>query len=259
VSLEAVGIYAVAAVLIDRIRYIVWAPLQVSWPRFALLDGQNNHKEVIQLFHRLTRFSNLLASGIVLLVMVSGPPFIRLWVGDSFDAAHPVLLILGIGCLAATSLYATNLLLGSTGHQAAQAVFASIEGVLGVTLSLLLGYKMGLAGVALGYTIAVSLIRGLICPWYVCYLLKLNVYQYYIQCLLRPWLIVGFLVALGHYSGILQYVDSWFSWIILTAVIGCVYSCAAFAFAMNRQEKKKLLSVIQQFIARIPIPAGIKG
>ena len=43
VSLEAVAIYAVAALLIAKVRQIVWAPLQVSWPRFALLDGENNH------------------------------------------------------------------------------------------------------------------------------------------------------------------------------------------------------------------------
>lgn len=259
VSLEAVGIYAVAAVLIDRVRNIVWAPLQVSWPRFALLDGQNNHQEVSQLFRRLTRYSNLLASGIILLVLVAGPPFISLWVGEGFDAAHPVLLILGIGCLVETSLYATSLLLGSTGHQGAQALFAAVEGILGVTLSILLGRRMGLPGVAIGYTFAVTLIRGLVCPWYVCHLQRISVPRYYAECLLRPWVITGFLAILAYGTGISEHINDWFFWIISVIAIGGLYALCAFVIALNLEEKKQVLSIVRELATRIFIPAGIKG
>jgi O-antigen/teichoic acid export membrane protein len=251
VSLEAVGVYAVAAVLIERVRQFVWAPLQVSWPRFALLDGQGNRKELTQLFIRLTRYSTFLASGVVLLVLVSGPPFIELWVGKGFEAAQMVLLVLGVSCLIESSLLITTSLLGSTGHQKTQAVFAAVEGALGVVLSILMAQTMGLQGVVIGYSISVILIRGLICPWYVCRLLGIDVIKYYIDCLARPWLITGLLAILVHLSGLLAYTNSWVPLIVLTAVAACAFIALAWIIAMNQQEKSEVLGFIRMNILRL--------
>lgn len=251
VSLDAVGIYTLAAVLVERIRRIVWAPLQVSYPRLALLHGQNNHQEVTNLFYRTTRFSSILSSGLILLVLLAGPAFIGLWVGQGFESAYPVLIILAIGCLIESSLYTNSSLLSTTGHQSAYALFAGIEGILGITLSILLGRKMGLVGVAMGFTVVVALVRGLVCTWYVCHLLQISVLRYYAGCLLRPWLITGFLAILAHNIRVLELMNDWVSWIISAMVIGCSYALCAFAIAMNSEERKKVLSIIRQLFTRI--------
>jgi O-antigen/teichoic acid export membrane protein len=258
VSLEAVAIYAVATSLVERVRSIVWAPLQVSWPRFALLDGQNNHQEVNRLFLRTTRFTSILASGIILLVMVVGPPFIHLWVGEGFEAAYQVLIILAIGCLIESSLYVSDSLMSATGHQRARALLASVEGILGITLSILLCYKMGLAGVAIGFTISVALIRGLVCPWYVCHLLKINVPRYYAECLLRPWVIMGFLAFLAYGTGISEHINDWFFLIISVIVISCLYTLCVFAAAMNRQERRTMLNIIRQLFTRMLVLINVR-
>lgn len=258
VSLEAVAVYTVAAVFVERVRRIVWAPLQVSWTRFALLDGQNNHQEVNNLFRRTTRFTGILSSGLILLVLVAGPSFIQLWVGEGFEAAYRVLIILAIGCLIESSLYVNDSLMGATGHQAARALFASIEGAIGFTLSILLGRKMGLLGVAIGFTVAVVLIRGLVCPWYVCHLLKIRVLRYYAGCLLRPWVIMGFLAILAHSIRITGLMNDWASWIISVIAIGCLYSLCTFAIAINSEEKKKVLSTIRELLTRIRILTGVQ-
>jgi len=258
VSLEAVAVYTIAAVLVERVRSIVWAPLQVSWPRFALLDGQNNHQEVNHLFLRTTRFTSILASGIVLLVLVAGPPFIHLWVGEGFEAAYRALTILAIGCLIESSLYVNDSLMGATGHQAARTLFASIEGVLGITMSILLCYRMGLAGVAIGFTVSVTLIRGLVCPWYVCHLLKISVLRYYAECLLRPWVITGFLAILAYGTGISKHINDWFFWIISVIAIGGLYTLCAFVIAINSQERKKLLSIIRQLLTRTLVLINVR-
>lgn len=250
ISLEAVGVYAVAASLVERVRSFVWAPLQVSWPRFALLDGQGNREELNNLFFRLTRYSAFLSSGAILIVLVSGPPFIALWVGEGFEAAQKVLLILGVGCLIETSLVITTSLLGSTGHQGAQAVFAAAEGTLGITLSILMGRTMGLSGVVIGYSIAIILIRGFICPRYVCRLLNISVAKYYKNCLVRPWIIMGVLAGLGHGLGLVGYITNWFSWIVFTVVASCVYSITTWFFAVNQKEKAEILGIIKPYVPR---------
>jgi O-antigen/teichoic acid export membrane protein len=258
VSLEAVAVYTVAAVFVERVRRIVWAPLQVSWTRFALLDGQNNHQEVSRLFYRTTRFTGILSSGLILLVLMAGPSFIRLWVGEGFEAAYRVLIILAIGCLIESSLYVNSSLLSATGHQVAYAILSGLEGILGITLSILLGISMGMVGVAIGFTVAVAVIRGLVCPWYVCHILQMSVPRYYFGCLLRPWVIMGFLAILAHSIRITGLMNDWASWIISVIAIGGLYTLCAFVIAMNNEERKKVLSIIRQLTARIPIPAGIK-
>lgn len=259
VSLEAVTIYAVAAVLVERVRGIVWAPLQVTWPRFALLDGENNHGEIISLFRRATLYGTVLVSGIILLVVVAGPCFIRLWVPDEdFTAAYPVLMVLSIGCLVEGSFFANTSLLGATGRQGANALFRSIQGVTGLILSILLGLRMGMFGVAIGYTISLTLVHGVAYTWYVCHLLKISMFRYYVGYILRPWLILGSLVMLVYYTGILEYVHTWSSLLIFVIVFGCLYALCAFAVAMNRQERKKVLGIIRQLFTYVLVLINVK-
>lgn len=259
VSLEAVTVYAVAVMLVDRVRRIVWAPLQVSWPRFALLDGANKREEVVHLHRRATRYSAVLASGIILLVLVAGPAFIRLWVRrEGIEAACPVLIILGIGALVESSLFVNESFLAATGHQRARAIFASIEGVLGITVSILLGLRIGMVGVAIGFVVSVTLVRGLVCTWYVCHLLGISPFGYYVECLLRPWLITGLTAIVVYYSGILEHVRNWPSLIVFAIVVGCVYALTAYTIAMPPEEKVKMLGIMRRLLAHVPFVADVK-
>ncbi|MHC4463858.1 MAG: lipopolysaccharide biosynthesis protein [Planctomycetota bacterium] len=256
-SLEVVGIYAVAALLMNRVRGLLWAPIQVFWPRFALLDGQDNHRELSRLFRRGTLYGSIFASGIILLIVVGGPSFVELWVGEGFEAIYPVLIILSAGYLIDTSLAMNGSLLGGTGRQATQAVFATAEGVLGFTLSILLGRRMGLTGVALGFTISVALVRGLVRTWYVCNLLQESIFRYYIGCLLRPWLILGLLAILFHYTRVLEHVHSWLSLVILVIAVGFLYAVCAFGIAMNHNEKQDVLRRVRDLFIRIRVLSDI--
>ncbi len=257
-SLEAVTVYAIAVMLIDRVRRIVWAPLQVSWPRFALLDGENNHGEVVHFFNRATRYGTILAAGVILLVLVAGPTFIRLWVQiEGIEAACAVLIILGIGCLVDSSLFVNGSFLAATGHQQARAIFAGIEWALGLTVSILIGLQMGMVGVAIGFVVSVTLVRGLVCAWYICHLLGISPFGYYVECLLRPWLITGLTAIVVYYSGILEHVRNWPSLIAFAIVVGCVYALTAYTIAMSPEEKVKMLGIIRKLLARVPFVADV--
>jgi O-antigen/teichoic acid export membrane protein len=146
ISLEAVAIYAVVAVLMVNARAVVVTPNRVFWPRFALLDGEGNHREMNRLLFRGTQYNTILASGVILLVIIAGPSFIRLWMGEGFEAIYPILFILAVGYLIETSLVINASFLGGTGRQGAQAIFAAVEGLLGFGLSILFGWKMGFVG-----------------------------------------------------------------------------------------------------------------
>ncbi len=255
VSLEAVAIYAVAALLIAKVRQIVWAPLQVSWPRFALLDGENNHAGVAQLFQKTTRYSSMLASGIILQVLLAGPAFIRLWMpaGFAFETASSVLIVLGVGCWVESTLYANNLFLGGTGRQGVQAIFAGVEGVGGIALSILLGWRMGLVGVAWGYTIGVILVRGLACTWYVCRVLKIGLIDYYVRTCLRRCMVLVATCIFGYLLQIPGNVNGWLSWLVLVFALIGVYGIATYVFVMSGQERQTLREQVRRLLPRTQV------
>lgn len=251
VSLEAVAVYAIAALLIEKVRNIVGAPLQVAWPRFALLDGEKDHDGVIRLFHKTTHYSAILACGVVVQVLLAGPAFIRLWMPDGFEyqTAGATLIVLGLGCLVEGTLYANGAFLGGTGRQGIQAVFASIEAVCGFTLSIILGWKMGLVGVAWGFTIFVVLIRGLVSTWYICRLLKMSMVGYYTKTSLRPWLILAAIAAAGYLLRAPAHANGWLPWLGLVFVVAGLYGLATYLFVLTRQDKERGLGILR----RVPL------
>jgi O-antigen/teichoic acid export membrane protein len=246
VSLEAVAVYAIAALLIEKVRNVVGAPLQVAWPRFALLDGEKDHDGVIRLFHKTTRYSAILACGVVLPVLLVGPAFIRLWMGDDFESAGSVLVVLGLGCLIEGTFYANGSLLGGTGRQGVQAIFATVEAVCGFTLSIVLGWKIGLVGVAWGYTIFAVLIRGLVSTWYVCRLLKMGVIDYCLGTFWRPWLILAAILAAGYLVRAPEHAGRWVSWLGLALVVTGLYGVATYLLVLSREDKERVLNVLRR-------------
>lgn len=258
VSLEAVTIYAVAVILIRNIRQGLLAPVRVFWPRFAYLDGKNHSAEIASLFLRGTRFSTILASGVMLMVFTLGPSFIWLWVGEDFQAAYPVLLFLAAGYLIECSQAIMGSFLGGTGRQRVHAIFAAVEGVIGIGLSIFLTWQLGLVGTALGFVIAIVLIRGLICPWYICRVLNIRTVQYYINCLLRPWLILATLTLAMTYMGVGELVHNWPSFIFAAVMIGLVYVICAYYIAMSDEEKKYMKHYMEKLFTRVFILSGIK-
>lgn len=253
ISLEAVAVYAIATQLVERVRGIVGAPLQVSGPRFALLDGRNNHEEVVELFHKTTRYSGILGSGAILLLFLAGPPFIALWLGKGFEAACPVLVVLGAGCLVEITLLGNALFLLGTGRQGIQALFACIEAIGGLSLSMLLGSRMGMVGVAWGYTIFVILIRGLITTWYICRLLRISLIDYYERTLIGPWMILAGLAVIGYILGAPTHATGWLPWLILVSLVTSLYGWLTWVFVLNRQERIVIFEKVRLMPVRVQI------
>lgn len=258
ISLEAVAIYAIPVLLIGNVRGLSIAPARVFWPRFAYLDGQDNSKKAASLFIRGTRLSAIFASGIMLIVFTLGPCFILLWVGEDFRAACPVLLFLAAGYLIECSQAIMPHLLGGTGRQGTQAIFAAVEGVIGIGLGILLTWQLGLVGMAIGFMISIVLIRGLICPWYTCRLLGINILHYYINLIMRPWLTLLILTISIYSVGLPKYISNWFSLIVSGIVISCLYMLAAYSVVINADEKKDVLNYIGKLCTRMLALTGTR-
>jgi len=246
VSLEAVAVYTVAATLIERLRQAVWSPFQVSWPRFALLHGEQDHQGLCSLFERGTRYCSQLSSFLVLMTALFGPPFIRLWVGPGFEEAERILLIMCLGVLVESCAFLSGSFLGGTGRQHAQSAFALVEGTLGLGLSLGLGWRRGMTGVAWGYTIAVIVVRGMAMTFYVCRLLHLNPVTYLGRAFMGSWFFAGAVVCLGYALHLPTRIHSWPS-LMAASAVGLVATAAGmYVFVMTTEEREKALYWIRR-------------
>lgn len=253
ISMEAVTIYAVATMIMKNARNVVISPNRVFWPRFAYLDGENRRTEVTSLFCRASKYNVVFASAIILVIILVGPAFIELWmrgVREGFETVYPALRILAIGYLIETSFAVIPSLLGGLGHQKAKAALAITEGTLGLGLSILLTWQMGIAGTALGFTISIALVRGLICPWYVCRLLKISVLQYYLDSVVRPWLIMATIAAIAYYLNLPEHINDWPSLIFLSSVIIVLFAIFIYIAGMNSSERRDLLSFVGKRLAK---------
>ena len=250
ISLEAVTVYAVAVILMKNVRLVTVAPTRVFWPRFAHLDGSNKRDEMRRFFFNATRFCAFLASCVILIVITIGPSFIHLWVGEGFSEVYLPLMILAVGYLIEASLGSSIPFLGGTGHQKAQALIGSIETIIGFGLSILLAIRLKMVGVALGFLISSVITNGFVCSYYICRLLNVRIIRYYVECLVRPWLICGILTFAFRTLRIKNTVD-WSNMIFAGFMLGTIYTISSYYFTLRDEEREKIKNIMRKYWSRL--------
>ena len=252
ISLEAVGLFGVVALLVSYYRRLIFALSKVLMPRFGYLSGQEASSEILRLFFRGSRYVAIVAGAIALLLWVVGPSFLRLWIkSDNINQAVPALIILAAGAFVLLSHRVSAALLFGFGKQKTIAAFQVIEGIFIFGLSLALSYKYGITGVAVGIAVPFILIRGVFQTVYVCRLIEIGFHRYYWQCIFKPWIITAILVGLCYWLGITNLVNNWPFLFLISGLIMIVYGAAAFIAVLESGErhqiKRQVLSVLSGF------------
>jgi O-antigen/teichoic acid export membrane protein len=193
IGLPAVGIYAVAALLVNNVRQLVIAAVGIFNPRFAALEGQGEQQKLIQVFMQSLFVCGLIAFSLGSTLLFFGEDFINLWVGDKFADAIPVLFALIIAnTIAISQCVSLSLMYALKKHQW-YATLSSIEAFFNVMLSIYLASQYGILGVALGTAIPMICISGIIQPFYISRMLNISV-KSYISYLL-PGAFLGFFIV----------------------------------------------------------------
>jgi len=183
VSLEAVAVYAVAALLVRYFSNLIEAGMGVLSPRFAGLHGVNDLGRLRRLLSKGLWISAMLSCAVALILLILGERFLNLWVGSRFSPAElatvaKVLAILTIAYTAglsqspgATVLYAMN------SHRVYAGIMV-IEAAVTVVLSVILALEFGAIGVALGALISLVGVRMIIQPLHVSRIVGMKWGQY---------------------------------------------------------------------------------
>jgi O-antigen/teichoic acid export membrane protein len=195
VSLDAVGVYGVAALLIRYVIRVIAAGVGVLTPRFSNLEGAGQKEQTKNLFVKSLSISAALSFGIATCVFIFGRKFILWWVGPDYSDSARVLFILIVPMtIALAQGPGINLMYALKKHHY-YAVVTSLEAIVNLTLSLILVRKYGIFGVALGTAIPMMCVKIFIQPFYVCRIMKLPVYVYLKQIFL-PLVISSFVIGI---------------------------------------------------------------
>lgn len=189
IDLRAVGVFAVAALLTRYAVQLVVSAMGVFTPRFAALDGLGNKYHLNQVFLKSLFVCSVMAFFFASLLVAFGANFIRLWVGEDFLGAVPVLLVLAVGHAVASSQNVCIGMMYAIKKHNWYAASSTIEAICNLALSIALAPRYGVVGVALGTAIPMVAIRAVAQPVYVSRLLGIPVTSYYAYFL--PGLFVG--------------------------------------------------------------------
>ncbi len=226
IGMEAVGVFGVALSIISCIAGIVGAGMGVLTPRFAALDGRGEHAEARGLLMKALALSSFLSFGACTAVMVLSKGFILWWVGNDFGGSVPVLRILtlsGAFALAQNPVIVYLYALNKHNYYAAATI---VEGIMAVTLGVILASHYSVVGVALGTMIPMFLVKTFVMPVYVSRLAGISLRDY-VTPILPPCLVaVAITMTASCVEFILPTMGSQRYLIVCGLVVGVLY-CSA--------------------------------
>ncbi len=236
VGIAEVGIYGIAALIIRYILRFIATGMGVLTPRFAALDGANEHSQLQDLFVRSLSVSALLSFGCAMLAVVFGGRFIVLWVGEGFEDAIPVLLILASAYGFALAQNPAIGLMYALNKHSYYAAVTILEAIANLVISILLAPRYGIIGVALGTAIPMLIVKLLVQPIYVCRIINMKVKDYAIQIVL-PAVVALVIAIIAYKEGMMtnRQGDSLIRWTISAFLCGITY--VVIMFALSKQNR----------------------
>ncbi|WP_310391077.1 oligosaccharide flippase family protein [Hymenobacter sp.] len=133
-------------------------------------------------FHRIMLLIVVMSMAAFWLMLALDEWFIRLWVGTDFFAGQQVLVLALVIMVQQTITRTGVFFLNAKGIARPLSFAAMIEAALNLTLSIALGYRMGMPGILLG-TILAALLTSV---WYVPFLLRKHLGISLADSLVRP-------------------------------------------------------------------------
>lgn len=176
-----VTLYNIADRLVDYFRQIIFNLLGTLTPVFSKLEGQNNFNEIEKKFKFLSKISAFITLYIGCGMMIFCKPFIMIWVGEQYLDAYKFLQVLIISyTITLMNTTAAQLMYGISKHKYVAAI-SWIEAITNLILCIVLVRHLGLFGIALGVSIPMAFLKGIVQPVVICRIIKISIMQYYFK------------------------------------------------------------------------------
>jgi len=253
-SLEAVGIYGVASVLVKLLLRVSSTVSISTYPRLSSLAA-GNLDTFRSKYRQYSQVTALVVVGMAVEIILLSQDFITLWVGIGFKNAIPVAIILTIAlsldyivCVGINAVKALN-------EQALYATQTILEGVANLILSVLLVGHFGLIGIALGTAIPMVITKIFIQPIYTSKIIGVRWLNYFLETILAPLCLGCAVILLFYVSGVFAISSSFVMLGLKGSAIGIVYAISVLVFFRYVRENilfcKQFGKIIAAYISSI--------
>lgn len=228
--IAALTYYAIGGSLIEQFRGFITSMATVVNPLSSSLQAKNDDRAVATVVQTGVRAAILLGLPVSIGFIFLGKAFISLWMGPEYAGpASEVLAWLAVGHLLGLPYYTISAALYGLGRHRVVAQTRVADGVVNLTLSMLLVRSLGINGVAIGTIIPHTIVVVGVLPMVLARWVPINLREYYTMTYVRPilaslpfglvcWLIArviapdGYLVFFASVGiGLLAYiVPAWF-------------------------------------------------
>lgn len=243
VGLSAVTQYAIGAALIRYFESLIRSIFGVVSSVFNKYYVEERFDELRDVYLTVSEVATLIAFFVGFGLFLLGAEFISVWVGHGYLKSYYVLVILVISTAISSAEFSNIHVLMALGRHKQQAYVSTAEVLINLVLSLALGYKYGIYGVALGTTIPLTINSLFIRPIYTCNQIKVKLWDYYkIQLKISALAIVSMLLAsVGkRFFEINSYID--------IVIFGLVFTIIYFPLYVRYFMNKKVAKYMEEYI-----------
>lgn len=233
----AVTSYAVPLILIEQFRLFAESGNGILTPRLSALHAARETETIKFLLLRWSRYSYLLASGIGVPLLITGPDFLRLWMQRELPEAGAVVQLLTLPFFATLPGMVFTYYLYATARHAINARILLWEALSNLALSLLLVRPLGLEGIAIGTLLPAIIFRGILLPGLACPVSPVTLREFLQFSILSglPLTIAQITVLVG-----LQYwlgTGSWLNFVICNAITAVLFITAVWCLYLGAEDK----------------------
>jgi O-antigen/teichoic acid export membrane protein len=195
ISSSAVAYFAIGSKLVEYSTSVVRSMAVVFTPMSSHLHATGDVVGLRQTLVLGNRACALVTFPLCTILVILGRSIIEVWVGANYLSCYLILVILAVPrTLYLAQSTSTKMLLGMGRHRTLATVLL-LEGGINIVLSVLLSRHFGIAGVALGTAIPLTVTSVLFLPRHVCRELDIPLRTFVTQAYLLPLILCLPLVA----------------------------------------------------------------
>lgn len=254
IGLSSVGIYGIAAAILHYVVRLITTGTGVLTPRFAALEGKGDREQLQQLLAKALAISSFLSFGACMAAIVFGKQFILWWVGGEFAGAVPILWILATGSAFALAQSPSIAFMYAVNKHHFYAIATILEAIANLSLSIILAYRYGIVGVALGTLIPMLIVKIVVMPLYVSRIAGMTFRQYLMPMLPPAAVAISVFLAAWQF-GIVTREPSGFGNLVLQGCVAVLLYFVAWASIMRCHNPELLASLLpSRFAPAIGLP-----
>jgi O-antigen/teichoic acid export membrane protein len=195
ISSSAVAYFAIVSKLVEYSTSVVRSMAIVFTPMSSHLHATGDVVRLRQTLVLGNRACALVTFPLCAIFVVLGRSVIEVWMGANYISSYVILVILSVPrTLYLAQSTSTKILLGMGRHRTLATVLL-LEGGINIVLSILLSRHFGIAGVALGTAIPLTVTSVLFLPRHVCRELDISLHTFITQAYVLPLTLCVPLVA----------------------------------------------------------------